>query len=282
MIEWICKTCGTQYPESHNPPEHCNICQDERQYTGWNGQQWTDMVTLQTDHHNEIRQLEPGLIGIGTQPEFAIGQRALLVQTLEGNLLWDCITMLDEDTRRAVCQLGGIRAIAISHPHYYSAMAVWAREFDAPVYLHSADRQWVMYPNAHLRFWQGENLPLFGGLTLVRCGGHFPGGTVAHWPAGAENRGVLLSGDIITVASDRHWVSFMYSYPNLIPLPAMAVRHIVNAVEPYPYERIYGAWWGRVVENEARQAVRRSARRYIAALNGDIKSTLQAIVIDEI
>ena len=37
----------------------------------------------------------------------------------------------------------------------------------------------------------------------------------------------------------------MYSYPNLIPLPAAAVRGIAAALEPFAFERIYGAWWGR-------------------------------------
>ena len=82
------------------------------------------------------------------------------------------------------------------------------------------------------------------GLTLIRCGGHFEGGSVLHWAGGAGGKGALLSGDIIEVAADRRWVSFMYSYPNFIPLDAAAVRHIVAAVEPYAFEDIYGAWSG--------------------------------------
>ena len=93
-------------------------------------------------HHNLIKTVEPNLTGIGTQPSFSIGQRALLVQTPHGNVLWDCISLIDEMTITLVKALGGIAAIAISHPHYYSSMIEWSRVFDAPVYLHADDRQW--------------------------------------------------------------------------------------------------------------------------------------------
>jgi glyoxylase-like metal-dependent hydrolase (beta-lactamase superfamily II) len=119
------------------------------------------------------------MTGIGTQPGFAIGQRALLVQTPEGNLLWDCISLIDEPTIDAVKALGGIRAIAISHPHYYSSMVEWSQAFDAPIYLHTADRQWVMRPDAAIEFWAEEMKPLWAGMTLIQSGGHFEGGTVA-------------------------------------------------------------------------------------------------------
>jgi hypothetical protein len=41
-----------------------------------------------------------------------------------------------------------------------------------------------------------------------------------HVPQVADGAGALFSGDIIQVVPDRRWVSFMYSYPNLIPLSA--------------------------------------------------------------
>jgi hypothetical protein len=266
MSHYICATCGTQFAETDAPPTHCPICEDERQYIGWQGQQWTTLAALQAERHNEIKEVEPKLIGIGTQPSFAIGQRALLVQTPAGNLLWDCISLIDEATVAAVKALGGIAAIAISHPHYYSSMVEWSQAFDAPIYLHADDRVHVMRPDPAIVFWQGETQPLFGGLSLIRCGGHFAGGTVAHWPDGAQGRGVLLVGDILTVVSDRRYVSFMYSYPNLIPLPAAQVRRIVAAVEPYAFDRLHGAWWDRVVSRDGKAAVRRSAERYIRAI----------------
>jgi glyoxylase-like metal-dependent hydrolase (beta-lactamase superfamily II) len=263
---YICQTCGTQFSSSEQPPEACPICLDERQYIGFNGQEWTTLAALQLTHTNLIEPLEPGLTGIGSQPAFAIRQRALLVQTAGGNVLWDCISLINNATIEAVNELGGISAIAISHPHFYSSMIEWSQAFNAPVYLHNDDHRWVMRPDPAIVFWQGETYPLWDGLTLIRCGGHFPGGTVLHWLDGAGGKGALLSGDILTVVPDRRYVSFMYSFPNLIPLPAGTVRRILTAVEPYPFERIYGAWWERVVAQDGKTAVRRSAERYIRAI----------------
>ena len=266
MEHFICKTCGTQFPASEQSPSNCPICEDERQYIGWDGQQWTTLDYLQQNHHNAIKTVEQNLIGIGTYPSFAIGQRALLVQTSAGNILWDCISLIDETTIATVKALGGISAIAISHPHYYSSMVEWSQAFDAPIYLHADDRQWVMRPDPTIKFWEGETKLLMNGIKLLRLGGHFAGGTVLHWREGADGKGVILSGDILQVVSDRRYVSFMYSYPNLIPLPEKTVGRIVAALEPYQFKRIYGAWWDRIVHSNAKAAVTRSAERYIAAL----------------
>src|SRR6185369_4480154 len=124
------------------------------------------------------------------------------------------------------------------------------------------DQQWVMRPDKAIVLWEGETRTLAEGLTLIRCGGHFDGGTVLHWAGGAEGRGALLSGDIIQVVPDRKHVSFMYSYPNYIPLPAQAVERIVQAVEPFSFERIYGAFWDMVIDKEGKAVVQESAERY--------------------
>jgi glyoxylase-like metal-dependent hydrolase (beta-lactamase superfamily II) len=266
MTNFMCATCGTQYPDSRNPPESCPICEDERQYIGYGGQQWTTLAELQQDHHNELREVEPHLTGIGTVPNFSIAQRALLVQTPGGNILWDCIPLMDDATIEAVQALGGLDAIAISHPHYYSSTVEWAHAFGATIYLHTADRQHVQRPDPAITYWEGETFSPLPGITLINTGGHFEGATVLHWPSGAEGRGVLLTGDILHVVQDRRWVTFMYSYPNMIPLPASIVRSMVAAVEPYAFDRIYGAWWEKVVAVDAKDAVRRSADRYIAAI----------------
>src|SRR2546427_99742 len=179
MNAFICITCGTQYPPSNTPPARCQVCEDERQYVNWQGQEWTAMDRLGTDHRNVLRDEEPGLTGIRTEPEFAIGQRALLVQTAQGNI---------------------------------------------------------------------------------------PGSTVLPWAAGAGGRGVLLTGDTIYVVSDRRYASFMFSYPNLIPLPGSAIRGLVSAIEPFAFGRLYGGWFERVIRQDAKQAVTRSAQRYIRAI----------------
>jgi len=268
MNNYICKTCGTQYAETEAPPTHCPICEDERQYIGWDGQQWTTLEELRQDHHNQIKVEEPALIGIGAVPSFAIGQRALLIQSPSGNILWECQTMIDDETIMAVKDLGGISAITFSHPHYYSTMVEWSRAFDhAPIYIHAGDREWVMRPDPAIQFWEGETCQLQNGITLIHCGGHFVGSAVLHWAAGAGGRGALLTGDTISVVTDRRYVSFMYSFPNLIPLSASAVQKIVASVEPFAYDRLYSAWFDKVVLAGAKQAVQRSADRYIKAIS---------------
>src|SRR2546423_5992279 len=219
MEKWICKTCGTQFPAGETPPPGCPICVDARQYVGHDGQQWTTLAMMQAEgSHNVVKEHEPGLIGIGTEPKFAIAQRALLVQTTQGNILWDCITLLDEQTAAQIESLGGIKAITISHPHYYTTMVEWAERFDAQILLHAADREWVMRKSPRIQFWEGGTMPLWDNLTLINCGGHFEGGTVLHWPACENGKGALLSGDIIQVVADGRYVRFMRRYPHLIPL----------------------------------------------------------------
>jgi hypothetical protein len=202
-----------------------------------------------------------------TEPKFALGQRALHVRTPDGNVLWDCITVIDDRSVNAVQALGGVSAIAISHPHYYSAMVEWSRALgDVPVYLHAADGEWVMRPHPAIVFWHGETHELAPGLTLLRLGGHFPGGTVLHWAGGAGGKGALLTGDVIQVGQDRKTLSFMYSFPNYIPVNAATVRGIMEAVEPYRFEQIYGAWFGQNIMANAKETFRSSAERYIAAI----------------
>jgi glyoxylase-like metal-dependent hydrolase (beta-lactamase superfamily II) len=267
MEHWICTTCGTQFSHSAQPPSVCPICSDQRQYIGHKGQQWTTLAAMRAEgYHNTFRQHEERLTGIGTEPRFAIGQRALLLEGESGNVLWDCISLLDEATAAQIRRRGGLHAIAISHPHFYTTMVEWGRQFDAPIYLHEADRQWVMRPDERIRFWSGESTTLPGAITLVRLGGHFAGSTVLHWPHGAGGRGALLSGDTLQVVADRRWVSFMYSYPNLLPLPAAVVGAMRASIARYEFERLYGMLFESVVEEEAHQAVMRSAERYIQAL----------------
>ncbi len=265
MHAYICTTCGTQYERSADPPVSCAICDDERQYIGAGGQRWTTVAALRASHFTTWRQKEPGLIGLGTSPGFGIGQRALLVRTPAGNILWDCISLLDQSTVEAIRALGGLAGIAISHPHYYTTMVDWAEAFDCPIHLHEADRQWQMRRSPHIQCWGGDTKPLLDGLTLIRAGGHYPGGTVLHWGDGADGKGALLTGDILQVVPSG-WVSFMWSFPNFIPLSAGSVRRVAAAVAPYRFDRIYGAFFGRVVPTDAAAIAARSAERYVASL----------------
>ena len=271
---YVCGTCGVQYAEAKNPPSACIICEDERQFVGWEGQQWTTLEELRSSHRNQIVEMETGLTRIGMEPGFAIGQHAYLIERAGGNILWDCITLIDDDTIEALNRLGGVSAIAVSHPHYYSAIVDWSRALgDIPVYLHAADRKWVTRQDDCLVFWEGENHSLGEGLTLIHGGGHFEGGAMLHWVEGARGRGVLMAGDIIQVVHDRRYVSFMYSYPNYIPLAREQVERLVEAIEPFAFDRIYSPWPRRVVATDAKAAVRRSAERYIRAINNEPSST---------
>jgi len=263
----LCVTCGTQFPSSDHPPERCPICEDERQFIGLKGQQWTTPDRLQKAHRNTLYQEGEGIWGISTTPAFGIGQRALLVKTNDGNILWDCVSLISPDTVALIRGLGGISAIAISHPHYYTSMVEWSQAFGGiPIYLHEDDRQWVQRPDRAIKFWGGESYSLERGLTLIRLGGHFPGFQVLH-SAEAENRaGALFTGDQPQVCPDRRYVSFMYSYPNFVPLDANSVLRIVSALEPFSFTKLYGAWPNFVIHENAKEVVRRSAQRYLRAL----------------
>ncbi|ELW1645826.1 MBL fold metallo-hydrolase [Enterobacter oligotrophicus] len=256
----LCKTCGTSY-DTH--PDRCSICEDERQYVPRTGQRWIDPETVTATHTNKWQQLEPQLFSIKTVPSFAINQRALLLRTPHGNILWDCIANLDPATSTLVAALGGISAIAISHPHYYTTMQDWAAAFNAPVYLHASDREWVMRSSPALHFWEGDSLALMPSVTLLRLGGHFAGGTVLHWH---EGEGVLLAGDILQVTPGKDAVSFMWSYPNMLPLPARTVERITRHLEDKPFERLYGAFEGQDITAKASEIVQRSGQKYIACL----------------
>lgn len=258
----ICTTCGTQFAPSVTPPQRCPICLDERQWVNHSGQQWTTLGDLRRAHRARIEPVEPGLLGIGMEPSFAIGQRAQMIK----GLLWDCIPLLDDEIEAAVSAAGGIDTIAISHPHFYTTMVEWAERFDARILLHEADRQWIMRPSQRIELWSGDELALGETVRLINLGGHFAGGTVCLWAAGAAGAGALLSGDIVQVVPDRDWVSFMWSYPNLIPLPARGVARIRERLTALRFDTVIGAWWDRVLIGDARTKVLRSADRYINAL----------------
>jgi hypothetical protein len=264
----ICCACGTSYPDAPEPPYRCLICEDERQFVPGTGQLWTTPEKLAGGHVNAWRQLETDLFEIHTHPGFGIGQRALLLRTSAGNILWDCIALIDDATEALIRGLGGLHTIAISHPHYYTRMQDWARIFDCPIHLHAADADWIMRPDPRIRHWDGETLEIAQGVTLLRLGGHFPGGTVLHWAEGAEGRGAILSGDILQVAADLRRVSFLWSYPNMMPLSAATVRRIADTLTPWKFERIYGAFPGRQVTAGGARAIERSAARYIELLEG--------------
>jgi hypothetical protein len=266
-MRYICATCGTQYPDSDAPPQRCPICEDERQYVGWDGQTWTSLAELRTRHGLVLGEEGAGITGIQMTPAFAINQRPLLLQSAAGNVLWDCCTVLTDDAVAEIDSRGGLTAIAISHPHYYSTMLEWSDAFGGvPIHIHADDRQWVQRSGPAINHWTGERLAINSEMTLIRCGGHFPGGQVLHWSAAEGGKGALMTGDIAMVARDRRHVTFMYSFPNYIPLNAAAVRRVAAAVEPYAFDAIYGAWTGLNVRGGGKAAFAASVARYLSAI----------------
>ncbi|HEY2520172.1 MAG TPA: MBL fold metallo-hydrolase [Streptosporangiaceae bacterium] len=271
MADWICATCGNHYPDTDNPPAACKICSDERQWVPPSGQRWTTHGELAGEggekRHTEFWAVEPGLTGVGVTPAVGIGQRALLVRTGRGNLLWDPPGFVDDEAIERVRASGGLRAVTASHPHFYGAMAGWARAFGADVLVNEADSSWVTEPDPAIRTWAGR-LEVLPGVTLVQCGGHFPGSAVVHWADGADGAGALLTGDTIFVTPGEDRLTFIWSAPNRLPLSETMIRGILDAVRPFPFDRIYGGWKPTIYSG-ARQLLETSAERYIQFLHGE-------------
>lgn len=277
MTIWICRACGIEHRDTPEPPAVCAICTDDRQYVPPGGQQWTTHEALRADHHGAVAELEPDLFSMICAPGFAIGHRGLLVRTPAGNLLWEPPGFLADELVEGARDRGGVAAIAASHPHLTGCSVSWSREFGgAPIYHAGVDQRWIRRPDPAIRLYRGttEVLP---GVTLVPCGGHFPGSSVLHWAVGAGGRGVLLTGDTIMVNPTRTTVSFMRSYPNLIPLPERLVRQVVGAVQPLSFDRIYGGFEGLVIRTGAAAAVQQSAHRYLGWLRDEIRDPDDAL-----
>jgi glyoxylase-like metal-dependent hydrolase (beta-lactamase superfamily II) len=164
-----------------------------------------------------------GIIGIHTEPQVAIGQRAFLLCSDEGNILWDCITYIDDDTVRRIKDLGGIHAIVISHPHYFSTSLHWAEAFGCKVYISSEDAEWVMRRGDGHVFFEEQTLDFLDGtFKAVKVGGHFPGSSVLHWKS---EKKLFIADSIMAVPSGTYHVdrppntasfTFMWSYPNMV------------------------------------------------------------------
>ena len=265
MNTYICETCGTQFELSERPPAACPICEDERQYVGWNGQLWTTHEALARQYSLRIGH-DAGLFALAMAPEFAIPQRMLLLPTSAGNLLWECVSLVTDAAISKLREQGGVDRIIISHPHFYSSMVEWSEALgNVPILLHAADKEWVQRRSTKIEFWRGDTLPLGGDVTLIRSGGHFPGSTVLHWGSGSKGRGALFVGDSPQVATNRRSVSFMYSYPNYIPMRTADVRDMQTRLAPYAYDDVYGYSWGRNIIGGGKAAVSASFERFFAA-----------------
>ena len=257
----ICSTCGTQFGAGQ-PPEHCPVCEDERQYVGWQGQGWTDMAGLRRDHCLRIGE-DAGLLAIDL-PGFAIPQRMLLLPTGDGHLLWESLSLVSDEAVEALRASGGVDAIVISHPHFHASMVEWSEALGGvPILLHAANRQWAQRQSPRIEYWDGDRNRLSGDITLVRTGGHFEGSTALHWRNGPRGGGALFPGDAPQVAMDRRHVSFMYSYPNAVPMRSSDVRAMRERLRGLEFEDVYGYSWGRNILGGGRAAVDASFERHL-------------------
>ena len=266
LTRHVCATCGTQYADATGPPDSCRVCTDDRQHVGADGQQWTTHDQLAATLHNRI-ELDGDLMGVGIFEPFAIPQRALLLPTDAGNILWDCVSVITPTAIDEIERLGGIDLIAISHPHFYSAMVEWSDAFGGvPILVHDADRDWIPRPSPHITTWTGDRHQLSPTVALIHCPGHFPGSAVLHWTAAPHGKGVLLTGDSLHVAADRRHVSVMHSVPNYIPVAAPVIYDIRRRLADVAFDDLYGFTWGLNIIGNARQAVDESLDRYLTAI----------------
>lgn len=252
----ICTACGTQYPLP--VPASCRICLDPRQFVPPTGQTWTTLTVLQQSHHNVFTPdtINPRIWSIRTAPNFAIGQRAMLLQTPNGNILWDLITLLDADTVAKVNELGGLAAIVISHPHYYTTLHDWSATFpDAKLYIGGPDEDWLVDREANLHFLTRSHTAILPDVTAVLSGGHFPGSLCLHWDSQ-----LFIADTILTVPSARNPIpgtpgslsyTFWYSVPNRIPLPPSQIWGVWESVRGLEWHSTFGAFMGMDVRTTA-------------------------------
>ena len=187
---------------------------------------------------------------IRTTPTFAIGQRAYLVHTHEGNLLWDCVALIDANTIDWARRQGGITAIAVSHPHYYATMVEWSGAFDnSPIWIHDDDRQWIVRSSDAVTYWTGDVQRLFGNLRLLRCGGHF---RIIKHRNGPRDAPVKVSC-LLVISRRFAWIGggsrSWYSYPNWIPFDAETVNTITRVLHSVDFDCLYGAFGRHILEN---------------------------------
>ncbi|KAF2465670.1 metallo-beta-lactamase domain-containing protein [Lindgomyces ingoldianus] len=271
----ICSMCGAQH--STRAAKSCKVCDDPRQYVPPDGQSWTTLRELQLSgkYHNTFQHdpYHSGVISIWTEPQVAIGQRAILCCTDKGNVLWDCITYIDDETVNRIKDLGGISAIVISHPHYYSTCLHWAEAFGCSVYLSAEDEEWIMRKGDAQKLWEGNEMELLDGeFKVVKVGGHFYGSSVMLWKS---EKKLFVADSITVVPSGVYHVdrprgtasfTFMWSYPNMIPLAPDLVHGIWQAVADLDFEDTHGAFLLKDTRGRSKERLLDSAKMFVNSM----------------
>ncbi len=258
----ICTACGTQFPLNSNTLEFCPICSDDRQYVPESGQTWTNLTDLSNNYSVVIRKMNDSLYELEMTPSFAIGQRALLVLALGGNILWDCIPLFNESTIEFIKSKGGLKAIAFSHPHFYSTMNEWAEIFDCPIYIHQNDKPWIVNKGNRVNLWSGIEKELWDGIRLINIGGHFPGSSILHIPF-LWSEGIVLCGDTFVISPSKTHTAVMYSYPNRIPLPLHEIQRIKEQMHLLQFDTIHGWNDSQSIYSDAKLILESSLAKYV-------------------
>jgi hypothetical protein len=155
-------------------------------------------------------------------------------------VLWDCISLLDQQTIEFIQTNGGLAAIAFSHPHFYTTMNEWASVFDCPVYIHHRDEEFVSYKTDAIRFWEGNSLVLWDDISIVHTGRHFPGSCMLSVKR-LSSGGTILCGDSPYISRSRRHTAVMFGCPNQLMLPKADFHVFYNKVISLKFDTLHGA-----------------------------------------
>jgi hypothetical protein len=310
----ICVACGTQYDDPFpDPPKSCKICDDPRQFVPPTGQAWSCLTKLKAQNFKNtwtqdavdkrvwfiqsvpdafpehLTGVNLGLTsGLGPL-KIGIGQRAIFLQTEHGNILWDLVPFIDDKFIKEVEEKGGLQAIVISHPHFYNTHLDWAAAFNCPVYLASNDREWLARTddasNPRRQFIKNKTETILPGVTAIKAGGHFPGSLVLHW-----DKKLLLADTIMTAPSGLFFqdsrqegtvaYTFMWSYPNMIPLTPESLLNIWNAITLFDFETTHGGFPGQDIRRpDLKKQILQSMKLWVRHAGADTAGIL-AVELD--
>jgi hypothetical protein len=258
----FCSACGTAFVDEKFTSGNCPVCSDDRQYIPSKGQSWTKREDLQNNFNNLITPIADNFYEIKTIPKFAIGQRAFLITSPNGNILWDCMPLLKDNTVEFIKSKGGLKAIAISHPHYYSSMNEWAETFNCPIYIHQSDEEFIFTKGSHINLWNGDENELWDSIKIKNIGGHFPGSSILIVPF-LSKEGTILCGDTFYISPSKRHISVMYSYPNLIPVSLSEINRINGIMKNVPFDTIIGGFDNQKISPNAKDILNASFAKYL-------------------
>ncbi|BBN04693.1 hypothetical protein MPTK1_3g06910 [Marchantia polymorpha subsp. ruderalis] len=264
----VCGHCGTMFGVGKARGD-CVICTDDRQLglLPW-GQSWGTYSQLRRlEAPLLLRNAERDLVEISYTTK---RQRCFLILNPLGNILWGSTTFLDDAAIVTIKKLGGIRAIAVSHPHELFGYAKWAVTFQCPVYIHERDKNLVVHNTEFIETWDGEELALCSQIKLIRLGGHYDGGAILHWTNNGldqDGKGVILCADMLQVGEDGQTVSSMRSYHNFIPISESDVQRIIWKLLSVEYERLYASGNIRDLPVNAKVLTNLSLEKYACVIH---------------